>query len=153
MATYNTIKSIATGWIKKGDAETNSFNKFIAYWIAFNCFYSWQTGLDKDTQAIKLISSDTSIRASYKLIVNAKTTPIFKNLQLICPIYNVSRPGISKSISNIYNMKQVVEVLYLIRCNLFHGDKGEDVRRDKRVVNAGFPVLELIVKKMIQAHI
>ncbi len=69
MANSKTIKFIAKGWITKGDNEINPFNKFICYWISFNCFYSVKTGIRNDTNALEALCKDYSITQSYKSII------------------------------------------------------------------------------------
>ena len=81
-----------------------------------------------------------------KLVI--ENEDIFQKLIQVCPIKNNRKSDI-KTITNIKNFKETVDVLYQIRCNLFHGSKGDTNERDKNVLDASTPVLELIVKQII----
>lgn len=152
MGAYQTRKAIAKGWIKKGDQQNNVFDMFISYWIAFNCFYHSRTGKERDSHAIAALTKDMTLVGTFKGTINAKTLPFFNTLKDVCPIYKVSDPSKSKNISSVSNFGQVVKAIYQIRCNLVHGDKGEEVARDKKVVKAATPVLEIIVKELVNRH-
>ena len=45
-------------------------------------------------------------------------------------------------------LKQLIDVLYQIRCNLFHGEKQPGVINDDRIVSSANPVLGAILVKL-----
>jgi hypothetical protein len=153
MADPALVKRIAKGWLKRGDEEKDDFSKFIYYWISFNCFYSSWTRKEKDTPALQALEKDQTITSTYKNLMKGSNVKLVENLRAICPIYSVTYPNRSKSIGNIHNFGQVIWVLYQIRCNLFHGDKGEDIRRDLTVIRNALPVLNLILKQLLKNHL
>ena len=152
MAASQTIRGIANSWIRKGDAEANIFNKFICYWIAFNCFYNSWTGKDTDAKAITALTTDQMLTQTFRATINGNTIPLYNRLRAVCPIRKVSDPAKFKTISSISNFSQVTRVLYQVRCNLVHGGKGEEIVRDRDVVKAATPVLELVVKELVRRH-
>lgn len=152
MADYKTVKSIVSSWIDKGNLEENQFNKFLSYWIAFNCFYYHRTELTGDSKALKALASDPAIRATLRILQTPQEIHKLQKLRGVCPIVKVTN-GIEYNFKNLESLSQIFKVLYQIRCNLFHGGKGESVKRDKEVIQAANPVLELITKTLIKQHL
>lgn len=152
MADYNTVKKITSDWILKGENEPNVFNKFISFWIPFNAFYSFRTSQPNDRNALNALIADSGIASTYASVA-ATHEDSLKKLQGICPVHNVGKPGQSLSLANYNNVGETLNLLYLIRCNLFHGDKGESEKRDLEVIQAATPVLEAVVKAFIKGHL
>ena len=50
------------------------------------------------------------------------------------------------------NLKTIQKVLYQIRCNIFHGEKGPGDLNDDRIVRASNPVLDYIVKHLLNKY-
>ena len=53
---------------------------------------------------------------------------------------------------NNNNLGTVKSVLYLIRCNIFHGEKTPGVINDDKIVKAAYPLLDYIVDKLRNIH-
>ncbi|HKC68417.1 MAG TPA: hypothetical protein VKG26_09310 [Bacteroidia bacterium] len=153
MAAYSTVKSIANNWIIKGNVETNEFNKFICYWISFNCFYNHRTNSSGDRTAINKLINDSNVTMSYNGAITTETQSLLYNLKNVCPVYNLKNPSQGVNITDTSNFAQVVNVIYQIRCNLFHGGKGETDVRDLLVINAATPVLEFVVKTLVEVYL
>lgn len=153
MADSETVKKIAIEWIEKGDKESSVFNQFISYWISFNAFYSFRTSMSGDRKALNALLADNSMSGTYKSLVIDVYKPLFENLKAVCPVTNVGRPAEQISLTNFSDFSHTINLLYLIRCNLFHGDKGETEVRDLQVIEAATPVLSLIVKALVKNHL
>ena len=50
------------------------------------------------------------------------------------------------------NLKTIKNVLYQIRCNIFHGEKIPGDINDDRIVKNAFPLLKHIVQNLIETH-
>jgi hypothetical protein len=50
------------------------------------------------------------------------------------------------------NLKTIKNVLYQIRCNIFHGEKIPGDINDDRIVKNAFPLLKYIVQNLIETH-
>ena len=50
------------------------------------------------------------------------------------------------------NLKTIKNVLYQIRCNIFHGEKTPGDINDDRIVKNAFPLLKHIVQNLIETH-
>ena len=153
MAAHGTVKNIASAWIAKGDREDSIFNKFISYWIAFNAFYSYKTTARRERNCLNEIIADQSFNRTYQTLITQENFQVFQSLILVGSIVNVKNPEESVIITDSSNFNEVINVLYLIRCNLFHGDKGETEARDVQVITAAVPILELVVKALVENHL
>ena len=50
------------------------------------------------------------------------------------------------------NLKTIKNVLYQVRCNIFHGEKVPGDINDDRIVKNAFPLLKHIVQNLIETH-
>ena len=57
--------------------------------------------------------------------------------------------GESKSINDIRSLDQVLDVIYQIRCNLFHGQKSMIDPHDRELVELAFQILSKIFRPII----
>lgn len=144
MGAYETVKALNTSWISKGDAAKNVFDRFIYYWIAFNAFYSYKTGESRDRMAVTIIGADGYLINLYQAMLQKDNSPLDRLRNLQPAVLN--RNEIRLEITN-GNLDEVLNVLYEVRCNLFHGDKGESIERDQQVIEASTPMLEALVKE------
>lgn len=147
MSSLSNADKIISVWIKKGDLEEDSFSKFIYYWVAFNCWFYTKTNKVQDSEALKDIYKRQDLYSGFVQLV-AKNKPIFLKLVSICPIKNNRISGREKNINDMEKFEEVVNILYEIRCNLFHGSKLDTEERDKEVVEMATPILEIIVKNV-----
>lgn len=145
-STENSKKIIGT-WIKKGDSESNKFSKFICYWISFNCWLYTKTGECADRKALNKLYKNQSLYQKFTDLVK-ENEAVFKDFKNVCPIENNRNSGRIKELKNIYDFKENIDVIYEIRCNLFHGSKVDKDERDVEVIKASTPVLGLIVKNI-----
>ena len=66
---------------------------------------------------------------------------------------DVSRAGnLAVSFNNERKLGQLQNVLYQVRCNVFHGEKVPGEPNDDRIVRAAYPVLRFLVNLMLQAE-
>lgn len=62
------------------------------------------------------------------------------------------RPGHeteSRSVEDIGNFGQMLDVIYLVRCNLFHGRKSEIDAHDKELVELAYHILSRVFRPII----
>lgn len=134
-------------WVKKGDVEIDNFSRFICYWIAFNCWLYTNTNEVRDRKALEKLYQNHNLYKNFRKIVKENRFLLEKLLD-VCPVEN-SRNYRKKTIKNLEEFREVVDVLYQVRCNLFHGSKLDIDKRDCDVIKVSMPVLELIVKNLV----
>ncbi|OYU82543.1 MAG: hypothetical protein CFE24_15060 [Flavobacterium sp. BFFFF2] len=145
MAAASTTTSIINNWLKKGDKEKDNFNKFLCYWISFNCYYTSITGNPYDKQALDALKLYQPIEEPFKIMIE-KHMIFFQNLLSVCPILDERinpKPPLN---FNEITISNTIDILYRVRCNLFHGNKDINDKRDIEVISVALPVLEMIAK-------
>ena len=145
MSSIENHKKIINGLIKRGDKEIDYFFKFISYWIAFNCWLVAKTNEDRDRDALDKLYKESGLYGNFSNIINGNNKKLFDDLADIRPIEN---KGTRHFLNNVNDFKEVMNFLYAIRCNLFHGRKSDNNERDCEVINAAAPVLEIVVKNI-----
>lgn len=141
MANPSTAKIIMNNWIEKSESEIHNFNKYIALWIAFNAYYSSATNSHYDSASLKILKEKEELKAWYLGIANGDD---ISNLLPILPITNMKSETDVK-INSREDFASILETLYQIRNNLFHGSKSDHVERDEEVVKLALPILRQLV--------
>jgi hypothetical protein len=145
MAAGITTTSIIKNWLQKGDNEKDNFNKFLCYWISFNCYYTSITGNPYDKQALDALKLYQPIEEPFRRLIENHNV-LFQDLLSVCPIIDEAIKPKPPLIFNQITISNTFDILYRVRCNLFHGNKDINDKRDIEVVSAALPVLELIAK-------
>lgn len=141
MANPSNVKVIMDNWIEKSEQEKHVFNKYIALWIAFNAYYSSATNSLSDAASIKMLKEKDELKKWYLDIENSKE---LSNLLALTPITNMKYKN-DVVIDAKENFASIVETLYQIRNNLFHGSKVDHIERDIDVVTVALPILKKMV--------
>ena len=141
MANPSNVKMIMDNWIEKSEHEIHIFNKYIALWIAFNAYYSSVTNGLSDGASIKILKEQTELKDWYIGIENSEE---IANLLAITPITNMKYKT-DIIIDKKENFAAIIDTLYQIRNNLFHGSKSDHVERDLLVVTVALPILKKMV--------
>jgi hypothetical protein len=64
-------------------------------------------------------------------------------------IEELNKRNIVVLFEDIFNLQILKNVLYQIRCNIFHGEKTPGDINDDRIVSASFPVLKYLLEKIV----
>lgn len=140
------IKKLITVWRNKAlGEEEDPFSKFLFLWICFNAWLAYTSGKDTDRAMINwLVNQDNKSSDLVNCFNNRmKISDNFvQNLQFFAENspYKDSRekhPDIVVKDEN--DFENIVEAIYRIRCNLFHGGSEAnetDIRRQIALSNA-----------------
>lgn len=145
MSTFVNSERIIKAWVNKGDLESDDFSKFICYWVAFNCWLYTSTNEVRDREALSILYQKQHLYKNFPQLVVANKL-VFEQFLSIGTIINNRIPDRQTFVRNATEFNEVVDMLYEIRCNLFHGSKLDTDTRDREVVEASTPILGLIVK-------
>ena len=141
-------------WIRRSDREENKDfvdigDKFISLWIAFNAWLKSQFGEKKCDRDLKnnLISFSPIESVFNEFKKDNKELAKLRNYR----IKNMKFPEDElKKISYDGSFKSLIEVLYEIRCNLFHGRKDiNDDEKDIKLVYLAYDILLPLFKKYL----
>lgn len=147
------LKELVRGWYKnKAEGETEPFFKFMCLWICFNALLEFESTRSRDRAMIDWLKSPLSdsseLWIAYQAMLLTDTgQQNIKNLAASCPVGG-SR-GDPLSISGTTDSDNIIEVLYRIRCNLFHGGKAEGNTRDVKLVTYANGVLSKWMSELI----
>lgn len=133
------VKDLIKDWHRnRAKNETDPFYRFMCHWICFNAWLDHQSGKYTDRAMLdwlKLQTPATSdIIASYEAM--RLTTVGNQNLQAFVamgPILDGKGRG-DIAMSDIDDRDNIIEAIYKIRCNLFHGGKRSSSARDTKLV-------------------
>jgi len=129
------------------------FSAFTTLWIAFNAYYKRKfPGSGGDHNMVKSLYKDPKHQNLFdNLLKGEDFSKAVENLMKeLCsnPLRNMDT-GKEYKIHDKRKMEEVFEVLYIVRNNLFHGDKKIDIKRDEKIVKLSYQILRLFMKEII----
>ncbi len=129
------------------------FSKFVFLWFCFNAWlaYHSQKVTDSDMIAwLKRPSSDNSdLKKSYQMLTHPHFKEVLKVLAILSPIHDPRPRGKKIEIKDVNDFPNIVDAIYQIRCNLFHGRKEANVDRDRNLVQLSGEILFYWVGSLI----
>jgi hypothetical protein len=151
-----THEELIVDWFKRSQGlrarKYTIFDQFISLWFAFNSWGTYLSKKGKDIDMLNWVKTNTKLPQILKELIE-------KDLEFAMKLQRLSqyevldmRPdhqGQSKSISDIRSVDQVLDVIYQIRCNLFHGQKSMIDPHDKELVELAFYVLSKMFKPVV----
>ncbi len=162
--------NISKEWFKIGNDKigNNAADiafRFIAYWIAFNSFYSKYSLMKNERDQITNYISK-NYDSYFNNIIDFETDPemeIFKKLPVLSGTYRPRRDCVkSNKYSVLFNdlnnptlpeekrMEALFLTIYQVRCNMFHGSKTPEPERDYQLVDSSQKILEKVLRKLIE---
>jgi len=122
--------------------------------MAFNAWGTHESQEDYDSNMInwvKTLSLMPSIFAQL-MKLDKEFVKSVKELKNECPVHDM-RPSHTtdcKTITDVHNFGEVLDVIYSIRCNLFHGQKSPDEDRDMKLVMFSYRILERMFREILR---
>jgi len=150
-------EEVINNWLDVARAPQNlptEYAQFIALWEAFNrwlrvCFPP-QAGVKElgDHDLVRKPSSEEHYKGIFQKLLSSNgycdKLRALETIGDIDSVYAGDRRGKKppRRIKKPYELENTLEVLYTIRCNLFHGGKSGDNTRDLGIVRSAYAVLE-----------
>jgi len=155
-----THEQLIAGWYKRSQKERTGeftiFDQLMSLWLAFNAWGTYESKKDKDFEMLSWIKTNTDLPNIHRKLVKEDQDYLQRVNRLSQYEVLDMRPGHqgqSKSIRNINSLDELLDVIYQIRCNLFHGQKSEIDPRDRELVDLAFHILSRIFKPLaIELH-
>lgn len=132
------VKNLIGWWILREKRISNdNYDPFIRFFIYYMCLDAWITadsGKDTDKDKILWLCSTNNHLKQIFLSNSFKKSNLeaLKNQEI-----EDMRPGHRGQIKKLINtndFNQVIEFIYQIRCNLFHGQKSPQNNKDQTLV-------------------
>lgn len=133
----------AKQWFDKANRETDSVNKFVFLWIAFNWLYS-QNEYRIDHDEKKSIRNFISVNKKYLEKYDAFHTneiDIFLQDKIHSELPGYKRTYDYNQLRN-NEVNELFLAIYQVRCNLFHGSKSLRNDRDMKLVENSAIILK-----------
>ena len=146
------------GWRALAKDNKDPFIRFISEYIAFNAILRRKYGYQKkDFELIECLKNEFPSN----LLTSDQISDAVTSLKNMLPIYNVRNVKIGNGRREISekdvesDIKMLIDVIYTIRNNLFHGDKrysneDEIFSRDEKFVKFGYEILKEINNWLIE---
>lgn len=139
-------------WHERGNQASDPIDAFSNFWRGFNNLY-FQAGNSRERKKIWtfLQNSICEERASYILSAHAGCVNYLVSEPVIGMGGNGSdtAPNIAAfkaATSSLVKLKEVVMVIYQIRCNLEHGQKSPRRERDVQLCRCAAPIIAALIK-------
>lgn len=135
--------------------DDDIFDRFICAWIAFNGWYHITVGDFADREAIRTLSRSTEVAVLYgKLLEASDFTAAEASFRALWPIKTTrtprNHPSCDHGAEAPRDVPHLLDALYAVRCNLFHGMKHPEERRDREVVAAALGVLVPLADALVE---
>jgi hypothetical protein len=148
------VRSLVKGWHQRTRREADLISRFVFLWFCFNAWLTYESEEDTDREMIKWLAgpraSASQLRASFDL---ASKSDVFvgylKALAGLSPISSTGRRRREVRIDSPEDFSGIVESVYQVRCNLFHGGKRASDLRDQKLVMVCARILEKWVGNLV----
>lgn len=142
-----TARGLFNFWFDKGinEGNWNDGTKFFYFYLCFNVLMANFSSQNSDRQMLNWLKrEDSPLKRAF--VRRLEYQPFVHQLQLLqeeCPIDD-SREWSNKrvNITDTANFNQVIECLYQVRCNFFHGNKPTSIERNQRIISASTHILK-----------
>ncbi len=139
-------------WLQRASDSKRSLDKgdqFIALWIAFNGWLKSEYGENKtDRILIQKLLSNSNFEKIYDSLKDNKLEESLKTLKQRTIIDMRKTTDVRDVQRYDGTYESLINVLYLIRCNLFHGRKNiEQNKIDEELVHLAFDILFALFSK------
>jgi len=145
-------------WLERAERENENIDKadkFISLWIAFN---GWMKGKFGEGLRDRDLIDEVKKLEEIKIVFNDLESDFLFNQNLIrLGAYDVidMRDIDSKDKIKRYNgtFESLIETVYQVRCNLFHGRKNtEENDKDFDLICISYDILLPLFKKYLERH-
>jgi hypothetical protein len=141
------VKTLISWWKVLGREQTDPFMKFFMFYMCLDAWMTAESGKDRDEDKLNwLVNTPNTLKNHWNSIKNeAKFQSWLNGLLNESPIDDM-RPSQRNihtvTLSDTSDFSQVIQFIYQIRCNLFHGGKSPVNARDKQLVYLSGRILE-----------
>jgi hypothetical protein len=143
-------RELITQWSSRAANEADPFVKFFIYYMCLDAWMTSESGHDSDSQKKKwLIEIDNTLRQHWSDIPeNEKPLLRLTQIEKVGDMRPKHR-GNYKHLKDVNNLKQVVDFIYQVRCNLFHGGKSSVKIHDQELVELSSAILKHWIERIL----
>lgn len=151
-----TPEELIIDWFNRSQKRAEGFtlfDQFISLWLAFNSWGTYLSNEDRDWRMLDYLETNTELLTIYRMLMENDREFLGKVRRLAKYRVLDMRPGHeneSKSITDYNDFGQLLDVIYQIRCNLFHGRKSETEQHDRELVELAHYILSKIFTPIVE---
>lgn len=153
------IKDIAKTWLKKAKQEDDCFDQFVSLWFAFNALYNEFLYTSEKEAILDLVDDRRYFIDDRRInrILSSASVSFFKQ-RVIRDCKGLGRDTRQEQIKlNSFGppkmkLKNLLLILYQVRCNLFHGNKMYGRDSDNEVIRHASTVLLDIMNTYLETE-
>lgn len=152
--------TLAMKWLREDDPL---WSRFATRWMAFNTLYNYVTGATERDRVMQVILAyvETTTAAELLRVLDCQVTalaslpPGDSRLQPEDPKFRARSTAdmqimMDQTAPAPQRLARLLAVVYQVRCNLLHGTKDPEVRRDRDLVTWCLQILEVVLPELIQ---
>lgn len=133
-------------WMRRAgdsDRKPDKGDQFISLWIAFNGWIKSKYGNDElESDLIERVKKNNELRNTFRDLRGDRLSTPLKKLKDYTILDMRYENDSSKSKRYDGSLESLIDVLYQIRCNLFHGRKNFDENKiDQELIHLAYDVL------------
>lgn len=155
------INRLIRDWYQRSQGiavrEPDAFDKFMYLWVSFDAWSKIASREVSGRGAINFCKSEKSLVAEHQCLLTTDTEfgHNVARLKEMCPIRKITRKkkqlvGEEVRINNVAEFGEVLETIYTIRNNFFHGDKSPNSARDLELVELAFQILSKVYAEAVR---
>ena len=164
----NDSLKISQDWFSVSKNTSNVlpvYFQFIVLWISFNTFYSAKFKKGRDSDKVKEFYNDSSAQTVYSslfeigsqermgIISEFKETNASLDRDVVFDMrFPRSKEKAKKFVSENSNINNFFDVVYQIRCNLFHGGKEVNDGCDEKLVAWAYKYLDMFWSEYLREY-
>jgi len=151
------LRKLIVNWFRRSQGELvdefTIFDKFVSLWISFNAWGTYQSQKDTDRQMIEWTKSNEALKERLGELLTNDSDFIqdISDLKNMCPIqrHKPYRGSHEVNITSINNFNEVLEAIYVMRCNLLHGFKDPEDIRNQTLIRLAFQILSKLFSEIV----
>ncbi len=150
------VRNLVKGWHQRARREGDLTSKFVFLWFCLNAWLAFESDEDTDREMIEWLigpaATASELRASYVLAAQSEVfVSYLRAFAALSPITSTGRRLREVRIESPEDFDGIVQGLYQVRCNLFHGGKRVTDPRDQKLIKVCARILEKWVGNLVGA--
>jgi len=126
----------------------NAYFRFLALWIAFNGFCSLTfPNAQTDAAQVRSFGSWAKDKKSHVDALAGQNYRAAVGVLEVKGVFNYLKNEMDQ-ITDVRDIKQVISLVYRVRCNLFHARKVPANLRDRKLVEASYVIVSELLKRL-----
>lgn len=150
------VLALAREWyeVASGDRSLgkDEVSRFMVLWVGFNALYALEFDhVDGDRKQVRLFADYPRAKNAHEEALSGSDTRYTTAVKTLAQrgVYNF-RNQERLRLEDESNLGQVMELVYQVRCNLFHGRKSPHDLRDRKLIKAAHTIVSQLMQRLTE---